>query len=711
MSKNNKTLRTAAGMAVAALPLAAGAAEWEISGVLKNETAAFIESGQVTGQAKDMLDSEGHDAGEPMKFENSVNLFINGDFDNGTKLHSQLQAYYDSEAPEEFRGQVPYTQSEVLRELYLDFDVGSTLWRVGKQQVVWGTADGIKLLDIINPTDFREFSQNTMEDSRIPLWMVNTETPVGATGNLQFIVSQAEENKIPGLDPEGAAGHPFLMKGVDTMTGKVNGFYNIAPALGNVAASFNAAASGGMFTGNLTPGGLTGFGGLTVDGFASMPNVTAFQCPPTGCNGTQTPASFGPGYVVLNNIAQSGLFAGDPNGNNSATNLLSVTGPSPADVTWSPSNAKSAFEYMSNATFATFNTFSRFDGTKPTGFTGIKTRWLQDYPDDAEANAGFRFRNSMDNGLNWTLNYFYHYSANPDVNLSWVDPNSGEELQVQRAPTVNPAPGMFVPDASQNLTRDQARSNFSLGSPTSILVRNGAGAYYGAYDPSALGTNTPAAGAPDLLFTESLHRVHSLGTSFDYSLDAGSVPVVLRGEFLYDQDDVQPVIDKYLLGIGDLTGALTTRQADYFKYVLGVDITVLTNLMLSTQFIQFRNLDYVDRPDTCTTQGGNAVDCGIYTGDMATLHLSNGLQKGEENKEFVSLFLSKPFGEAQRGRWNNLLLLEDTGGRWDRLDLEYSFTDALQGLFEVNYYFGDEDSMFGQFKKSSNVQIGAKYFF
>jgi|GEM_PF-6268773 len=39
---------------------------------------------------------------------------------------------------------------------------------------------------------------------------------------------------------------------------------------------------------------------------------------------------------------------------------------------------------------------------------------------------------------------------------------------------------------------------------------------------------------------------------------------------------------------------------------------------------------------------------------MPTLHLSNGLQKAQKNKEFVSLFFSKPFGEEQQGRWNNI---------------------------------------------------------
>ena len=66
-----------------------------------------------------------------------------------------------------------------LREAYFDTEIGSTFLRVGKQQVVWGQADGLKVLDVLNPQSFREFILDDFEDSRIPLWTVNAEIPVG----------------------------------------------------------------------------------------------------------------------------------------------------------------------------------------------------------------------------------------------------------------------------------------------------------------------------------------------------------------------------------------------------------------------------------------------------------------------------------------------------------------------------------------------------
>jgi hypothetical protein len=153
---------------------------------------------------------------------------------------------------------------------------------------------------------------------------------------------------------------------------------------------------------------------------------------------------------------------------------------------------------------------------------------------------------------------------------------------------------------------------------------------------------------------------------------------------------------------------LRPEKADFFKYVLGVDITVLTNLMISTQLIQFYNLDYIDESGRGLGQGANT---GRYTGDAATLHLSNGLQKGEKVDNFVSLFFSKPFGEAQLGRVNNITIFEEGEGYWNRLDFEYSFTDALVGSAEWNHYWGDENTTFGQLHDASNFQLGVKYIF
>jgi hypothetical protein len=65
-----------------------------------------------------------------------------------------------------------------LREFYVETKIADTYVTVGKQQIVWGQADGLKILDVVNPQDFREFILNDFEDSRIPLWAFNVEIPI-----------------------------------------------------------------------------------------------------------------------------------------------------------------------------------------------------------------------------------------------------------------------------------------------------------------------------------------------------------------------------------------------------------------------------------------------------------------------------------------------------------------------------------------------------
>jgi len=73
-----------------------------------------------------------------------------------------------------------------LRELYFDAELAGGFWRVGKQQVVWGQSDGLKVLDQVNPQSYSEFILDDFDDSRIPLWMVNLELPF-QDDTLQFL--------------------------------------------------------------------------------------------------------------------------------------------------------------------------------------------------------------------------------------------------------------------------------------------------------------------------------------------------------------------------------------------------------------------------------------------------------------------------------------------------------------------------------------------
>ena len=84
-----------------------------------------------------------------------------------------------------------------LREAYADIYAGDWFVRAGKQQVVWGQADGLRVLDRVNPLSLREFIIGDFEDRRIPLWMLNVERLIGPV-TAQFLwIPDTTYNEVP----------------------------------------------------------------------------------------------------------------------------------------------------------------------------------------------------------------------------------------------------------------------------------------------------------------------------------------------------------------------------------------------------------------------------------------------------------------------------------------------------------------------------------
>lgn len=108
-----------------------------------------------------------------------------------------------SERSEYSRRVIAGDHSELeLREFYLEAYAGPAYLKLGKQQVVWGTADGLKVLDVVNPQDFREFVLADFDESRIPLWTVNADIPI-KNMNLQLVwIPDQTYHDIPEFDAE-----------------------------------------------------------------------------------------------------------------------------------------------------------------------------------------------------------------------------------------------------------------------------------------------------------------------------------------------------------------------------------------------------------------------------------------------------------------------------------------------------------------------------
>jgi len=704
-----------------------------ITGNLKNETAILQKSGSFTGETTSTSDTteHRHKSSEGLKSESSLRLFVNGDVGDNSSMHAELLLQNDPQDVTDLR---EFSQSEYLRELYIDTEAAGWDFRVGKQQVVWGTADGAKLLDLINPTDYREMAQNKPDESRIPVWMLKADKYNEDGSSFQAIISQPRENVFAGLnreisttrrtnanfanstytstywaspsnfsqwssDAEGVGhdkGSPFILKGVDSITGQYNGFLNIVPDMGSVAALFGRAfqVSGANTNDGLNITRLNGkAAGFTVGGFNSSTLLSTFSAQLSGA--IRSAGGTAAGFEALN--FGTSFYWRDDDGNpldgaedaatavdggsfwTGAQTLGGFANKFGSNLNNTTTSAvDSVFEYMDRTSFVTFDSFVNAD-----------SEYVFDMPSDTDANLALAFRDSTANGLNYSINYSYNYDPNPVLKMSWRDPN-GNEISPTRSAS------FLTVDTDNDNVADAVKSAYLYFDTAAVS--------------SAAGTNAT------LRMTQTMERAHNIGGSLDFAIDTENLgPVVIRAEGVYQKDVYSPIVDRGKLAIGDLVGALQMKKGNKFKYVLGADFNVLTDMMVSGQFIQERNLDFKDENidfdgTACTTNNSsNAANCGVYTADFAAMHMSNGFKKAEENKEFYSVFFSKPFGASGQGRWNNILMLEEGGGRWNRFDIEYSMTDSLIGSLEFNNYWGDKNTQFGQLDKASNIQVGLKY--
>ena len=74
-----------------------------------------------------------------------------------------------------------------LRDAYLDYTSDQLDLRIGKQQVVWGQADGIPILDRVHPYDLTMHWLPDFADIRIPLWMLKAEYSPKLDSTIQFL--------------------------------------------------------------------------------------------------------------------------------------------------------------------------------------------------------------------------------------------------------------------------------------------------------------------------------------------------------------------------------------------------------------------------------------------------------------------------------------------------------------------------------------------
>lgn len=117
-----------------------------------------------------------------VKSENILKSEISGQF-------SQLGFKVDARLRYDFEDELDKRQSEFqFRDAFIDFENQGVYWRLGKQTIVWGASDGLRLLDVINPQNYREFILDDFDNSRISLTSASADIPISDGSSLTVIV-------------------------------------------------------------------------------------------------------------------------------------------------------------------------------------------------------------------------------------------------------------------------------------------------------------------------------------------------------------------------------------------------------------------------------------------------------------------------------------------------------------------------------------------
>jgi len=148
-----------------------------IAGFLKNETSTGLNDFDDLSKFKNILQISGE-----YKFNPDLVFFTSAKY-----WYDAVYGWYDKYDPaQHYMGHIQRT--DWLRDCYLDYTNGPWFLRLGKQQVAWGQADGVTILDRVNPVDLTEYWLPDVVDLRIPLWMANINYSPKLNSNLQLLI-------------------------------------------------------------------------------------------------------------------------------------------------------------------------------------------------------------------------------------------------------------------------------------------------------------------------------------------------------------------------------------------------------------------------------------------------------------------------------------------------------------------------------------------
>ncbi len=151
----------------------------EVNNSIKKKEPTFKDfTGKLTEEATLSYDDKTpHNGISSLK--SSLFLDYEHKFNNGFKVKTNAKAYYD--AIYSIRGREKYSKDELnefesevkLFDAYIEGSLTNKLdMKIGRQVVVWGRSDTIRITDVLNPLDNRRPGMVDIEDLRLPVGMV-----------------------------------------------------------------------------------------------------------------------------------------------------------------------------------------------------------------------------------------------------------------------------------------------------------------------------------------------------------------------------------------------------------------------------------------------------------------------------------------------------------------------------------------------------------
>ena len=160
--------------------------------------------------------------------------FYDAMFDINNKTGSASEAWETN-----VRGGLNDRWDPLVREAYLDLNFHPIYARVGRQIVTWGRSDGVTVLDVVTPRNFRNPLTFEQERFMIPQWMINMKfdlgrldwVPGGIQKELQIVWNlDYRPAYFPGINNKEEGSHPWTLGVVDFANQIVNVSEGLFPA-------------------------------------------------------------------------------------------------------------------------------------------------------------------------------------------------------------------------------------------------------------------------------------------------------------------------------------------------------------------------------------------------------------------------------------------------------------------------------------------------